>query len=403
MKPNHGILFGLISILLSHTAPMAHAAEMTDGVIKIGVMNDQSGSLADQTGRGSVAAAELAVEEFGGAIDGVKIELVSADHQNKPDVGSAIARRWMTVEKVDAIADLSHSGVALAVVTLATERKKIVLNNSGSADFTGKACSPVAFQWNFSTYTNAVGLVKALMKDGKDTWFLVTVDYAFGHQLSADTRKAVEANGGKILGEVRHPMNNMDFSSALLRAQSSGAKVIAFANSGNDVANAAKQAAEFGINKTQTLATPTVWLSDVDAMGLNVGQGLQFAEPFYWDQSEESRKWSEKFYAKTGRMPTSQQAATYSSVKHYLKAVKALKTDDTDKVLAKMRATPVEDAVFPHGKIREDGAMLHDFSFVRVKTPAESKKRWDYYHVLRTLKAEDIYPKLETQGCSLIK
>lgn len=403
MNVNRSVfLAGLLSgSLLAPVAAQAQA--MSDGVIKIGVINDQSGSLADLSGVGSVIAAQLAIDEFGGAVNGVKVELVSADHQNKADVGSAIVRRWFTAEQVDAVADISNSSVGLATVGLAVESDKVVLNTSGSSDFTGKACSAVSFQWAYSTYTNAVALTKAVLSRGHKDWYLVTVDYAFGHQLSADVRRVVEEGGGKIIGETRFPINTPDFASVLIAAQRSKAEVVVAASSGADTTNLVKQAAEFGLSRSQTLATPTVWITEVDAMGLDVAQGLTFATPFYWDANDDTREWSQRFYERAGKMPTMQQAGTYSAVLHYLKAIEAANTDETKTVVAKMRELPVEDKAFGNGWLRADGAMIHDFYLVRVKTPQESSQRWDYYEVLENIKAEDVYPKLEEQGCSLIK
>ena len=395
------LLSGLLSSFL---APVAAQAEgMSDGVIKIGVINDQSGSLADLSGVGSVIAAQLAIDEFNGAVNGVKVELVSADHQNKADIGSAIVRRWFTSEQVDAVADISNSSVGLATVGLAVENNKVVLNTSGSSDFTGKACSAVSFQWAYSTYTNAAALTKAILSRSPKDWYLVTVDYAFGHQLSADVRRIVEGGGGQITGETRFPINTPDFASVLIPAQRSKAEVVVLSSSGADTTNFVKQAAEFGLTRNQTLATPTVWITEVDAMGLDVAQGLTFAVPFYWDLNDGTREWSKRFHERAGKMPTMQHAGTYSAVLHYLKAIQAANTDDTETVVAKMRELPVEDNAFGSGWVRADGAMIHDFNLVRVKTPAESTGRWDYYEVLEHIKAEDVYPKLEDQSCSLIK
>lgn len=402
MKVSHLVLFA--GLLTSSLVPVAAQAEgMSDGVIKIGVINDQSGPLADLSGIGSVIAAQMAVDEFGGVINGVKVELVSADHQNKADVGSAIVRRWFTAENVDAVADLSNSSVGLAAVGLAVENNKVVLNTSGSSDFTGKACSAVSFQWAYSTYTNSVALTKAILSRGLKDWYLVTVDYAFGHQLSADVRRVVEEGGGQIVGENRFPMNTPDFASTLIAAQGSKSEVVVLSSSGSDTTNFVKQADEFGLTRNQVLATPTIWITEVDAMGLDVAQGLTFATPFYWDANEGTREWSQRFYEIAGKMPTMQHAGTYSAVLHYLKAIEAANSDDTETVVAKMRELPVEDNAFGNGWLRADGAMIHDFYLVRVKTPEESSERWDYYEVLENIKAEDVYPKLEDQGCSLIQ
>lgn len=383
------------------SSPSFAESAISDNVIKIGVINDQAGPYADLAGAGSVEAAKLAAEEFGGSIDGAKIEIVSADHQNKPDVGASIARRWFDTEKVDVIADISNSGVAFAIIDLAKARNKIVLNMAASSDFTGKACTPISFQWVYNSHTNSVGLANSLIKQGLDTWYLIAVDFAFGHALASDLQKAVAARGGKILGEVYHPLNASDFASPLLQAQASKAKVVVLGNAGADLANSMKQASEFGLTQSQVMAAPAVFLTDVDAMGLQVGQGLQFLTAFYWDRNDETRAWAKKFFARYGRMPTMSQAGVYSAVRHYLKAVQAAKTDDTTSVASKMKELPVDDA-FGKGRLREDGQFIHDFYLVRVKKPAESKARWDYYSVLGTIPGADVFMSLADSPCPLI-
>lgn len=389
--------------LLAVSGLGAQATGISDGTIKIGVISDMSGALSDLSGKGSVVAAQLAIDDFGGAIDGAKIELISADHQNKPDVGSAILRKWFDTQGVDAIADISNSGVGFAAVELANKSNKIVLSTVGSSDFSGKACSPISFQWTYSTYTNSVGLAKALLSRGLDTWYLVTVDYAFGHQMAADLRRVVASNGGKVVGETRHPLNSSDFASPLLQAQASGSKVVVLANAGGDTTNSVKQAAEFGLLKKQVLAIPAVWITDIDAMGLEIAQGLEFIETFYWDRDEKTRAWAKRYFDKMGKMPTSQHAGTYSAVRHYLKAIKAIGTDEAQAVAVKMKELPVEDDAFGKGTVRPNGSMMHDFILAKVKKPSESKGRWDYYDVLSVVKAEDVYPKLEDTGCKLVK
>lgn len=394
----------LLCMALVPSVAQTAAAEpaISDNVIKIGILNDRSGAYADLGGEGSVVAARMAAEEFGNAIGGVPIEIVSADHQNKPDIGLGIVRRWFDTEKVDVVADISNSGVGFAITPLAKERHKIILNASASSDFTGKACTPTSFQWIYSSYTNGYGLASALTKQKLDSWFLITVDYAFGHAFAADMRKAVEANGGKVLGKVRHPLNTADFGSVLLQAQASGAKVVALANAGADMTNAVKQASEFGITRSQVLAAPTVFLTDIDALGLAAAQGLQFVTAFYWDRDESSRTWSKKFFALRGRMPTMTQAGMYSAVRHYLRAVQAAKSDDGLTVAAKMRELPVSDAFAAHGTLRQDGQFMHDMYIARVKTPADSKQRWDYYDIVATLPAEAVFRPLNEGGCPLV-
>ncbi|MGY3586963.1 branched-chain amino acid transport system substrate-binding protein [Bradyrhizobium sp. USDA 4341] len=380
--------------------PLAHAA-MSDNVIRIGVLNDRSGAYADLGGEGSVIAAKMAAEEFGNAIGGVPVEIVSADHQNKPDIGLGIVRRWFDTEKVDAVADISNSGVGFAVTALAKERNKIVLNASASSDFTGKACTRTSFQWVYTSYTNGYGLARALTAQKLDSWFLIAVDYSFGHAFAADMRRAVENGGGKVIGEVRHPLNTADFSSVLLQAQASGAKVIALANAGADMTNSVKQAAEFGITRGQALVAPTVFLTDVDAMGLAAAQNLQFVTAYYWDRDAESRAWANKFFEKVGRMPTMTQAGVYSAVRHYLRAVQAANSDDGLAVAAKIRELPVADA-FARGTVRSDGQFVHDMYLARVKTPAASSRRWDYYDIVATIPAEQAFRPLGEGGCELV-
>ena len=362
---------------------VAHAA-MSENVIRIGVLNDRSGAYADLGGEGSVVAAKMAAEEFGNSIGGAPVEIVSADHQNKPDIGLGIVRRWFDTEKVDAVADISNSGVGFAVTALAKERNKIVLNASASSDFTGKACTRTSFQWVYTSYTNGYGLARALTAQKLDSWFLITVDYSFGHAFAADMRRAVENGGGKVIGEVRHPLNTADFSSVLLQAQASGAKVIALANAGADMTNSVKQAAEFGITRGQALVAPTVFLTDVDAMGLAA-----------------ARAWANKFFEKTGRMPTMTQAGVYSAVRHYLRAVQAANSDDGLAVAAKIRELPVADS-FARGTVRTDGQFVHDMYLARVKTPAASSRRWDYYDIVATIPAEQAFRPLGKGGCELV-
>ncbi|WP_338077469.1 ABC transporter substrate-binding protein [Bradyrhizobium quebecense] len=379
---------------------VAHAA-MSDNVIRIGILNDRSGAYADLGGEGSVVAAKMAAEEFGNSIGGAPVEIVSADHQNKPDIGLGIVRRWFDTEKVDAVADISNSGVGFAVTALAKERNKIVLNASASSDFTGKACTRTSFQWIYTSYTNGYGLARALTAQKLDSWFLITVDYSFGHAFAADMRRAVENGGGKVIGEVRHPLNTADFSSVLLQAQASGAKVIALANAGADMTNSVKQAAEFGITRGQALVAPTVFLTDVDAMGLAAAQNLQFVTAYYWDRDAESRAWANKFFEKTGRMPTMTQAGVYSAVRHYLRAVQAANSDDGLAVAAKIRELPVADS-FARGTVRTDGQFVHDMYLARVKTPAASSRRWDYYDIVATIPAEQAFRPLGEGGCELV-
>ena len=385
----------------------AASAQMSDGVIKIGVMNDMSGLYADIAGPGSVWAARKAVEDFGAAAKGMKVEILSADHQNKPDIGSNIARQWIDVDKVDAIADVPTSSVGLAVNQIIREKNKVHLNTgSATSDMTNKACSPNTVHWAYDTFMLSNGTGKALVKTGGDTWFFLTADYAFGHALERDTEAVVTANGGKILGKVRHPFPGQDFSSFLLQAQASKAKVIGLANAGGDTTNAIKQAAEFGITKGgQNLAGLLVFITDVHALGLPTAQGLVLTSSFYWDHNDSTRAWSRQFAAAhKGRMPTLVQAGVYASVLHYLKAVEALKSDvDGVKVVDKMKEMPTDDPLFGKGSIRVDGRKIHDAYLYEVKKPSESKYAWDYYKLRATIPAAEAFRPLSQSECPLVK
>jgi branched-chain amino acid transport system substrate-binding protein len=391
----------LISLLFGVGVASAEP-KISDDVVKIGILNDQSGLYADLAGPGSVEAARMAIEEFGGKVLGRKIELVYADHQNKADIGLAKAREWFDRDGVDMIADFSNSSVGFAVQSLAKERDRVALITAASADFTGKACTSTSAQWVYTSYTNGYGLAKNLMEAGYDSWFLVTVDYAFGHAFANDIRKAVTERGGSVLGEVRHPLGTSDMSSYLLQAQASKAKVIVFASAGADMATAIKQAAEFGISG-QALVAPAVFITDVHAMGLANAKGLKFISAFYWDRTDATRAWSQKFFERRKAMPTMTQAGVYSAVRHYLRAVEAAQTDEGEAVMAKMKELPVQDMYSSNGKVREDGLMLHDMYLIEVKSPSESKGPWDYYKVLATIPADKIFPSLEESACPLVK
>jgi branched-chain amino acid transport system substrate-binding protein len=384
-------------------ASWSASAQYSGNAIRIGILNDMSGPYADLAGPGSVEAARMAVEEFGGKVNGVKVEIVSGDHQNKPDVGASIARAWMDRDGVDAIADFSNSGVGFAVQALANERKKITLITAASAAFTGKSCSPYSSQWVYNSYSNGHGLAKLLTQRGADSWYLVTVDYAFGHAFADDIRKTVTAAGGKVLGEVRHPLNASDLSSFLLQAQASKAKVVAFASAGSDLTLAIKQAGEYGLTKNQMIAAPSVFISDVHSLGLKTAQGLQFVSAFYWDRNEASRAWSRKFFERRKAMPTMTQAGVYSAVRHYLKAVEAAGTDDGTRVAQKMKEMPIQDAYTANGRVREDGQVIHDMYLVEVKKPEESKGAWDYYKILATIPGDQIFQPLSASECPLVK
>jgi branched-chain amino acid transport system substrate-binding protein len=382
-------------------------AEMSGGVVKIGVLNDMSGLYADLSGQGSVVAAQMALEEFGGNVNGTKVEIVSADHQNKPDIGSNVARQWFDVDGVDVIVDVPTSSVALAINDVTKEKNRVFLvSGAAASDLTGPKCSPNTIHWTYDTWALANGTGKAVVKTGGDTWFFLTADYAFGHALERDTTAVVEANGGKVLGSVKHPLNNADFSSFLLQAQSSGAKVIGLANAGGDTTNSIKQAAEFGIVQGgQSLAGLLVFLTDVHALGLETAQGLILTEAFYWDANDESRKFAAEFSKRNrGIYPTMVHAGVYSSVLHYLKALKELGADDDGaKVVAKMKEMPTEDRLFGKGEVRVDGRHIHPMYLFEVKKPEESKGPWDYYKLRATIPAEEAFRPLDQGNCPLAK
>jgi branched-chain amino acid transport system substrate-binding protein len=386
----------------------AAQAQYSDGTIKIGVMNDQSGLYSDIAGPGSVWAARKAIEDFCKSNTcHNKIEVVFADHQNKPDVGSNIVRQWYDVDKVDVVVDVPTSSVALAVNTITKEKNKVFLvSGAAASDLTGKACSPNTVHWTYDTWALANGTGNAIVKTGGDSWFFLTADYAFGHALERDTAAVVEKSGGKVLGKVRHPFPGQDFSSFLLQAQQSKAKIIGLANAGSDTTNAIKQAAEFGIVQGgQKLAGLLVFITDVHALGLQTAQGLIMTEAWYWDQTDANRAFSTEFEkANKGNKPTMVQAGVYSSVFHYLKAVHEMKSDaDGAAVVAKMKATPTEDALFGKGSIRVDGRKIHDMYLYEVKSPAQSKGKWDYYTLRATIPAAEAFRPLDQGGCPLVK
>ena len=381
-------------------------AQVSDGIIKIGVLTDMSSLYTDLAGAGSVVAAKLAVEDSGIEKRGYKVEVISADHQNKPDVGSNVARQWYDVDKVDVIVDTPNSGVALAVSQITKDKGKAFLaSGPGSSDLTGKACSPNTVHWAYDTWMLANGTGTAITKGGGDSWFFISADYAFGAALERDTTAAVIKNGGKVIGGVKAPLNTQDFSSFLLQAQASKAKIIGLANAGGDTTNSIKQAAEFGIVKGgQKLAGLLVFLTDIHALGLQTAQGLTFTETFYWDQNDASRAFAKRFSAlDKGIYPTMVHAGVYASVLHYLKAVEALKSDDGTKVVAKMKEMATDDPLFGKGTIRVDGRKIHPAYLVQVKTPAESKAPWDYYKIVATIPADQAFRPLADGGCSLVK
>jgi branched-chain amino acid transport system substrate-binding protein len=396
----------LIAAAVAATLSMAGAAsaQVSDGVIKIGVLSDMSSLYSDIGGPGSVVAAKMAIEDFGAAKKRMKVEVLSADHQNKPDVGSSIANQWYDVDKVDAIVDVPNSAVALAVNEITRKRgKAFLVSGAASSDLTGKACSPNTVHWTYDTWMLANGTGSAIVKTGGDTWFFLTADYAFGLALERDTEAVVLKGGGKVLGKVRHPLNAQDFSSFLLQAQASKAKVIGLANAGGDTTNAIKQAAEFGIVKGgQSLAGMLVFLSDIHGLGLEKAQGLIFTETFYWDLNPQTRAWTKRFVAENkGKYPTMVQAGVYSAVLHYLKAIEAAKTDDGTKVIAQMKAMPTDDPLFGKGSIRRDGRKIHPAYLVEVKKPSESKGPYDYYKIRATIPADQAFRPEKDGGCNL--
>jgi branched-chain amino acid transport system substrate-binding protein len=395
-----------LAAILSCLAAAAFA-QITDNVIKIGVLNDQSGLYSDLSGQGSVLAAKMAVQDFGGKVNGVPVEVIFADHQNKADVASNIARQWMDVDKVDVIVDVPNSAAALAVSDLVKSKNKVFLvSGAATSDLTGKACSPNTIHWTYDTWSLANGTGKYTVKNGGDSWFFLTADYAFGAALERDTSAVVKANGGKVLGSVKHPLNASDFSSFLLQAQSSKAKIIGLANAGGDTINSIKAASEFGIVKGgQKLAGLLVFVNDIHSLGLQTAQGLQMTEAFYWDRDDKTRAWSKRFAdQKKGSEPSMVQAGVYSSVLHYLKAVQKLKSDaDGKAVVAKMKEMPTDDPIFGKGTIRVDGRKIHPMYLYEVKKPSESKKPWDYYKLIQEIPANDAFRPLAQSECPLAK
>ena len=380
-------------------------AQISDDVVKIGVLTDMSSLYADATGKGSLAAVQMAVADYGGKVKGKPVEVIVADHQNKPDVGLNIARNWYDNDKVDAIFDVPTSSVALPISALTREKNRININSGGgSSDITGIACSPNTIHWTYDTYSLSNVAGKAMVKRGEDTWFFVTADYAFGMALERDAANVVKETGGKVLGDVRHPLNSSDFSSFLLQAQASKAKVIALANAGGDTTNALKQAAEFGITQGgQKMIALLQEITDTHALGIKATQGLIVTDAFYWDMNDETRAFSKRFNDKVGHMPTMIQAGLYSATMHYLKAIDAIGTDEAPKVMAQMRETPVNDFFAKNGRIRIDGRMVHDMYLFEVKKPEESKGEWDLYKLLATVPGDEAFRPLDKGGCPLVK
>ena len=403
MKPSAQAVAAALA--LAALCGTAQAQTISDDVVKIGVLTDMSSLYADATGKGSLVAVQMAVEDYGGKVKGKKVEVVSADHQNKPDVGVNIARNWYDNEKVDAIFDVPTSSVALPISALTREKNKIHINSGGgSSDITGSQCSPNTVHWTYDTYALSNVAGKAMVKRGEDTWFFITADYAFGQALERDAANVVKEAGGKVLGDVRHPLNSSDFSSFVLQAQASKAKVVGLANAGGDTQNALKQAAEFGLAQSgQKMIALLMEITDVHSLGIKSTAGLIVTDAFYWDMNDETRAFSKRFNDKVGHMPTMIQAGLYSATMHYLKAIEAIGTDEAPKVMEQMRATPVNDFFAKNGKIRIDGRMVHDMYLFEVKKPSESKGRWDDYKLLATVPGDQAFQPLADSRCPLVK
>jgi len=380
------------------------AGKISGGVVKIGVLTDMSGVYSDNTGQGSIVAAQMAIDDFGGKVLGYPIELVSADHQNKPDIGANKAREWFDTQGVDVIVDGVNSAVAIASSKVANEKQRIlIVSGAGSIRLTNEDCNPYTIHYAYDTYATGGATGRAIVQHGGTTWFFVAADYTFGHSMQEDTAKVVRAAGGQVLGSVFHPLNASDFSSYMLQAQSSGAKVIGLANAGGDTINAIKAASEFGINKKQMLAGLLVMINDIHALGLQATQGMFIADGFYWDMNDETRKFSKTFLAKAKKMPSMIHAAVYSSTLQYLKAVQATGTDAADAVVKKLKEMSLDDVFVKHGRIRGDGRMVHDYYLFQVKSPSESKYPWDYYKLIGTVPGDQAFQPLSESRCALVK
>ena len=394
------VAFAAISLAIA--TAMAHA---DDGVLRVGVITDMSGQYADGNGPGSVIAAQMAAEEIGNAVAGRRIEIISADHQNKPDIATAIVREWIDNRHVDVVAEGVNSAVALAIQNLTRERRKLFLiSGSGSSDLTGAQCSPTSVQWTYDTYASSNATARAVVRRGGKSWYFLTADYAFGNALQRDAAKAVTAAGGEVLGSVKHPFGTADFSSFLLQAQAARPAILALANAGADFRNAVAQADEFGIRSDGTqIVALQVTLTDVPALGLAHAHDLLFTESFYWDRTPQTRAFSEAFFKRHGAMPTAYQAGVNSALRHYFKAVAATNSTDSETVIAEMRRQPVEDFFAEHGKVREDGRMVHDMYLMRIKKPEESGGKWDLYDYHETVPGDAAFRPLHEGGCPYVK
>ncbi len=385
---------------------LAQQAYAGEDAIRIGVLTDMTGLYSDQNGMGSVTAVKMAVEDFGGKVLGKRIEVISADHLNKADISASLAREWFDIKKVDMIANLGPSHTALAIADIAKQKNKIAISTGAATTrLTNEGCTPNSIHYVYDTYALANGTANAVTKQGRKNWYFITADYVFGHSLEKDATEIVKANGGKVVGSSRHPVNSPDFSSFMLTAQSSGADVIALANAGGDTVNALKAVNDFQITKSgkQSVAAMVLFLTDVHALGLPVTQGLLLTTAFYWDRTAETRKWSKRYFERMKRMPTDAQAGDYSSTLHYLKAIQAAGTDEAGAVMAKMKSTPINDLFATNGRIREDGRMIHDMYLAQVKTPAESKSPWDYFKIKAVIPAEEAFQPLSKSTCPLVK
>jgi len=396
--------FSAISLALTGTNAWSQS-KVSDNVVRIGVLTDLSGQFSHESGKGAVTAVQMAVEDFGGKVLGVPIDVISADHLNKPDIAISKAREWFDTQKVDMIANLVNSAVALGVAGVAKEKDRIaIVTTSGSSRLTNDGCTPNSIHYAYDTWSLANGTAKALLDRGLDTWFFLTADYAFGHALEMDAGNLIKANNGKVVGSVRYPMETVDHSSFLLRAQGSKAKVIALAGSGMSFVNAVKSAREFGVSRgNQTIAGLLVWINDVHSLGLETAQGMLLTNAFYWDRDEETRAWSRRFFDRMKRMPNMGDAGDYSSTMHYLKSIQAAGTDDATAVMAKMKETPINDFFAKGGVIRQDGRMVHDMYVYEVKSPAESKYPWDYYKLRATIPAKQAFRPLADSTCPFVK
>jgi branched-chain amino acid transport system substrate-binding protein len=396
--------FSAISLALAGTNAWSQS-KVSDNVVRIGVLTDLSGQFSHESGKGAVTAVQMAVEDFGGKVLGAPIDVIVADHLNKPDVAISKAREWFDTQKVDMIGNLVNSAVALGVAGVAKEKNRIaIVTTSGSSRLTNDGCTPNSIHYAYDTWSLANGTAKALLDGGLDTWFFLTADYAFGHALEMDAGNLIKANDGKVIGSVRYPMETVDHSSFLLRAQGSKAKVIALAGSGMSFVNAVKSAREFGVSRgNQTIAGLLVWINDVHSLGLETAQGMLLTNAFYWDRDEETRAWSRRFFDRMKRMPNMGDAGDYSSTMHYLKSIQAAGTDDATAVMAKMKETPINDFFAKGGVIRQDGRMVHDMYVYEVKSPAESKYPWDYYKLRATIPAKQAFRPLADSTCPFVK